>query len=507
MKNNTVILFLILMAFLSSCGNQKADKKEPGSDKKTDGTSIISSTLKSTNNLVTNPGFENLDLSTNLPEGWSTKISREEIAPAFEVDKTVSRSGKFSARISAKGSPGTFGYFITSVKGIQPETAVRGFSMSKASVADTAFLSSRSFRVTCYFKVKDIESLSKSVWIRVIWLDKKGQNVFEELISSNRREGDWYRVEQVITAPKAAADFNLELTLQWTATGTVWWDDICIEETTTPKERWVKLASSNSAPSSPSTSEKNRLFYAEKIIEAGKLGVDILCLGEGITVVSTGKKYAEVAEPVPGPTSRILGEAARKAKLYVVAGIYEREGSLVYNTALLIDRNGNIAGKYRKTHLPQTEVYGGITPGTEYPVFQTDFGTVGIEICYDNFFPEVVRNLAINGAEIILLPIWGDIREQGYVWDIVARSRAIDNSIYLVASMYGRTSNLIFTPTGRIIEDTDHRQGLLTAKILLNTRTFEPWLSVGGYGEFKNLFPLERRGETYDGLMKGLFNK
>jgi predicted amidohydrolase len=181
-----------------------------------------------------------------------------------------------------------------------------------------------------------------------------------------------------------------------------------------------------------------------------------------------------------------------------VAGIYERDGPLVYNTALLIDRQGNVAGKYRKTHLPETEVDGGLTPGSSYPVFRTDFGTVGIQICYDYFFPEVTRQLALGGAEIVLLPIWGDMRGQGYAWDVVARARAIDNAVYLVASIYSNRRSLIVNPDGRILADTGGDEGLVTAEIDLNTRTFERWLSVGSYGEWKSLYPKERRSETYE---------
>jgi predicted amidohydrolase len=148
--------------------------------------------------------------------------------------------------------------------------------------------------------------------------------------------------------------------------------------------------------------------------------------------------------------------------------------------------------------MPQTEIEGGLSPGSEYPVFRTDFGIIGIQICYDNFFPEVSRSLALKGAEIIFLPIWGDTRGDFYEWDIVARARAIDNAVYLVASMYdGPDKSLIIDPDGKILPDDDGFKGLKTASIDLSKRTFERWLSVNGYGEWKNLFPQERRSETY----------
>ncbi len=453
-------------------------------------------------NLVDNPGFEALDSARGLPAGWRTSAPREEVSPAFGADSSVSHSGKSSARISARGNPGTFGYWATTVRGIQAGAKAEDVDMSQLTVGEGDFLSTRSYRVSCFFKVVDIPLPEKSIWIRVNWLDRKGREVFTELVSRFSKEGEWFKADQVLTAPKAARSLEIELALQWCEAGTVWWDDVSVEEAPTPAPRRIRVGTVFEMPPSRSSPEQNRKFYSDKIAEAGKQGVDLLCLGEGVTLVSTGLKYADVAEPVPGPSSRAFGEAAKKAGMYVVAGIYERDGSLLYNTALLIDRQGNVAGKYRKTHLPQTEVNGGLTPGTAYPVFRTDFGTIGIEICYDNAFPEVARSLAMQGAEIILLPIWGDLRAHESAWDVIARSRAIDNGVYFVASIYSNRRSLIINPNGRILADTGGNQGLVTAQIDLDARTFERWLSVASYGEWKNLYQKERRGETYGVLLK-----
>jgi predicted amidohydrolase len=452
-------------------------------------------------NLVKNPGFEIIDPSNGLPLGWKITSPREEIAPEYKADQSVSHSGKYSAMSVSRGSKGTYGFWSTTVTGIQMDSEAKEFDMSVNTLTDTAFLSNKSFRIRCFFKTKGIESPGKNIWISATWLDKKGEKVFTELISSHRKEGDWYHTEKVLTAPWSAVSLDLELIFQWSSTGTVWWDDVTVENAPTPPARKIKLATSDSQPSPPSTPENNLKFYADKIVEAGKLKADIICLGEGITRVSTRQSIESAAESIPGPSTTILGEAARKSNIYVVAGIYEREGSYIYNTAILLDRKGNIAGKYRKTHLPETEAEGGITPGTSYPVFKTDFGTIGIQVCYDNFFPEVARTLTLNGAEVIFLPIWGDTREQYNTFGIVARARAIDNAVYMVSSMYYRPEGcLIINPDGHILKNADGKNGIITAEVNLNSRTFERWLSVSGYGEWKNLFPQERRSETYNEL-------
>ncbi len=453
-------------------------------------------------NLVENPGFELLDREHGVPLNWSKLSPREEIAPDFSVDSSVSHSGKSSARLSARGNPGTFGYWAATVKGIQGGSLSTDDPLPSAyTLGGPEILGNRAYRVRCFFKTTGIDSVFANVCVRFRWKDVKGRELLAGFLSAYEKDGEWYKAEQTLTAPLLARSLGLELVLQWTASGTVWWDDVSVEEASPAPSRKLKVATVSYQPPAHSTPENNRKFFAEKVAAAGKLGADLICLGEGITVVSTGKGYVDVAEPIPGPTSQVLGEMARRYRLYVVAGIYEREGPVVYNSALLIDREGKVAGKYRKIHLPETEVSGGLTPGKTYPVFKTDFGIIGIEICYDNFFPEVARSLALQGAELILLPIWGDGRGQGYEWDIVARARAVDNAVYLVASNYSNKRSFIINPNGRILADTGGESGLVTAEIDLDARTFERWLSVGSYGEWKNLFPRERHIETYQLLV------
>jgi predicted amidohydrolase len=97
-------------------------------------------------------------------------------------------------------------------------------------------------------------------------------------------------------------------------------------------------------------------LFCEQIDKAGKLGLDIVCLGEAITLVGTGCSVKECAEPIPGPSTRQLGDAARKNNIWVVAGLTERDGDIIYNTAVLLDRQGHLEGKYR-TISPESEKF------------------------------------------------------------------------------------------------------------------------------------------------------
>jgi len=467
-----------------------------------EGSPSLSFGKDSPHNLVENPGFEALDDQGRLPLGWRRESPREEIAPDFGMDSGVTHSGRYAARLTAKGMQGTLGYWAMTVPGLHGSAGLASDAPISGNTIESAeFFSNKAYRFRCYFRTQGVDSIHKSISIKARWKDSKGQELFGEYVSSYTQQGEWYKAERVLIAPLLARSVDLELGLQWTPSGTVWWDDVSFEEVPTVPERKIKVATISYIPMMPSTPEKNLEFFAEKIAEAGKAGADVICLGEEITVVATDKNSIDVAETIPGPTSQVLGQVARKYHMYVIAGIIEREGNLIFNTALVIDRQGNVLGKYRKTHLPESEVMAGVTPGNTYPVFKTDFGTIGLETCYDNFFPEVARSLALGGAEIIFLPIWGDTRANGYIWDIVARARAIDNSVFLVASNYSNTRSLIIDPDGRILADTGGTSGTAMAEIDLDARTIVRWLSFHGFGEWKYLYPAERRTDTYGPLL------
>jgi predicted amidohydrolase len=194
--------------------------------------------------------------------------------------------------------------------------------------------------------------------------------------------------------------------------------------------RKVKVASVNHRPRNTKSARDNLEQFAKLIDEAGAAKADIVCLPEAITVIGRGSDYLGNAEPIPGgPSTEFLGEVARRNNLYIVAGLMERDGKAAYNTAVLIGRDGKYLGKYRKVCLPASEYNGGLAPGSEYPIFDTDFGKVGIMICWDVSYPEVSRELAVRGAELILMPIWGGN-------ETLCKARAIENQIPLVISSY-----------------------------------------------------------------------
>ncbi len=151
-----------------------------------------------------------------------------------------------------------------------------------------------------------------------------------------------------------------------------------------------------------------------------------------------------------------------------MAGLYERAGKAIYNTSVLIGRDGELAGKYRKVCLPREEIDGGMTPGAEYPVFDTDFGRVALMICWDVSYPEVARELAAKGAEVILMPIAGGN-------EILVRARAIENQVHLVASGYD-IPTAIYDRAGQALAQAKKDPEVVVCEVDLNVRQIWYWL-------------------------------
>jgi predicted amidohydrolase len=230
----------------------------------------------------------------------------------------------------------------------------------------------------------------------------------------------------------------------------------------------VTLAAIYHRPRGTASPADSRERFARLVEEAAAKGADIVCLPEGITTVGNGLAYAEAAEPVPGPSTAFLGSLAKRLKVWIVAGIFEREGARVYNTAVLVARDGSLAGRYRKMALPDEEIEGGVTPGSETPVFDTDFGRVGLMICWDSSYPEVARALAARGAEVVLMPIWGGV-------ETLVQARAIENQVYLVASGYDFRTG-IFDRKGERIADAKADPEVVLATVDLAEPTLWPWV-------------------------------
>jgi predicted amidohydrolase len=336
------------------------------------------------------------------------------------------------------------------------------------------------YRFHAEYLAQDITHPRRSVLARVYWRDEKGKQVswpeYPRLLDPE--VNGWRTLENTFKVPVSAAVADLELIFRWDEKGKVSWRNISFTPSQRPENRTVKLASINYRHLNSSGPKENRDAYGSLIEEAGKAGVKILCLPEGFTIVGTDKSYLDVAEPVPGPSTEFLGELAKKFQMYIAAGIYESEGETIYNTAVFLGKDGELAGKYRKVSLPREEIEGGLTPGAEFPVFDTVYGKVGILICWDIQFPEGARRLASKGAEIILLPIWGGIEP-------LFPARAIENQIILVTSSFDSTTG-IWDERGEQLAVASENGTLAIAEVDLSEEVYWEWL-----GNLRSRIPRE----------------
>jgi predicted amidohydrolase len=321
------------------------------------------------------------------------------------------------------------------------------------------------------FQCHKVPNDARSVLARVFWFDTRGKQIgLDEypLTSPTATAEGWVPVSGIYQAPPGTAQAQLELHLRWAANGRVVWRRAGLAETRAPAARKVRLATVNHRPANTKSPEENLSQFAGLIAEAARHKADIVCLPEGITQVGTGRKFVDVAEPIPGPSTRFLGQLAKKHHLYIVAGLYERSGAVVYNTSVLMGRDGTLVGKYRKVCLPREEIDGGMTPGAEYPVFDTDFGRIGMMICWDVSYPEVARELAARGAEVILMPIAGGS-------ELLVRARALENQLHLVASGYDVPS-AIYDRAGDPLATTRKDPDVLVQEVDLNARRLWYWI-------------------------------
>jgi predicted amidohydrolase len=415
------------------------------------------------------------------PAGWEAVSPREEIRPRFSYDPKGGPKAEGSFIIRADDREGLHGYW-------QKAFLVTG---------------GKHYRFSSLRKVEHVAVPRRSAVVRILWQDAQGKPVPMDAAAvsgylkgwkgtaepehptdgQTERDG-WTEVSDTYLAPSQATRAVVELHLLWAPGGRIEWSNVSLTETSPPAGRKVRLAAVHYRPSGKSP-EANREEFAPLIAEAAKQRADLVVLGETLTYFGAGKKFHEVAEAIPGPSTEYFGTLAKKHDLYIVAGLNERDRHLVYNVAVLIGPDGQVAGKYRKVCLPRGEIAAGIAPGHEYPVFATRFGKVGLMVCYDGFFPEVARALTNRGAEVIAWPVWGCNPN-------LAAARACENHVYLVSSTYEDISRnwmltAVYDHEGKPIAKAEKWGTVIVTEVDLDQRT--QWNSLG---DFKAELPRHR---------------
>ena len=207
-----------------------------------------------------------------------------------------------------------------------------------------------------------------------------------------------------------------------------------------PRKALVATACVGHMRSRP-TIAANHELATELLDQMGGLGADLACLPEEFTLLGLPQDDEErekIWEPIPGPTSDHFAAKAREHGMYVAAGMCEVRGNTRLNTSVLFDRQGEIVGQYDKIHPTLGELEAGTVPGVyaDVPVFDTDFGKVGMLICFDVDYPEEWARIGAAGAELVVFPSMcdGGLRLRAYAWL---------HSYIVVSSVSGGSSRII----------------------------------------------------------------
>lgn len=236
----------------------------------------------------------------------------------------------------------------------------------------------------------------------------------------------------------------------------------------------------------------------ERYVElASSQGANFVIFPElGTTGYFVGDRLQELAETVPGPTTERLGEMARRNNLYLLGGMIEEgeEGTL-HNSLVMLSPNGELVASYHKCHMFSVEKQF-FTPGDEGVVVDTEFGRVGLTVCYDLVFPEYVRGLVLQGAQLILngtdwiTDEWqSGLGWSGEVTSHMAATRALENGIHLaMANRVGYEEgwrslghSCICAPSGTFLARIEDGEGIATATVQLEADHWDKWREIATY--------------------------
>lgn len=212
------------------------------------------------------------------------------------------------------------------------------------------------------------------------------------------------------------------------------------------------------------------------IRKAAEKGSQVVVLPEMFNCPYENKYFPIFAETFPGKTTEALSQLAKELGVYIIGGsIPEKEGDAIYNTSYIFAKDGSLLGRHRKMHLFDIGVEGGIrfkesevlTAGNDVTVVETEYCKIGIAICYDMRFPELIRLMALEGAQVIVVPAAFNMTTGPAHWEITMRARALDNQVYFVvasparnleASYHAYGHSAIVDPWGTILYEADEKE-------------------------------------------------
>ena len=232
--------------------------------------------------------------------------------------------------------------------------------------------------------------------------------------------------------------------------------------------------------------KQNLLKASQLVSEISIEKPDIVILPEMFSCPYDSRNFPLYAEEEGDYSFNFLSNMAKTNSIYLIAGsIPEKEGEKIYNTSYVFNRQGKKIGRHRKIHLFDIDIKNKqkfkesdtLSSGNEVTVFDTEFGKIGLCICYDFRFPELARLMVNKGAKAIIVPASFNMTTGPAHWHIMFRSRALDNQVYTIGCSPSRDYNssyisyghsLIVSPFGEILCELDEKENLITYSIDLD---------------------------------------
>jgi len=389
-------------------------------------------------NLIENGDFNRSGVGT-MPDGWEIVCPNPALAPMFRL---IDFQGKSILMAIGNGRQECFGYVRHNVN-LEPN---------------------KTYRMSVRLKFEGMDDLNRHTVHGVF-------GNFNDGIFEYTRDGDWVIGENRFKSPEQAGNNEVRLYFRFSPHGKVWWYNVAIQECEPIASRPVKIACSWG------TGDMDH--WSKWLDVAGEKKVDVALMPE----MFDGNSYGD-AEPIDGRSGSMMAEKASQWKMHVSGSFYEKRGDVILNSAPLFDRNGKLVGIYSKNQLYDPEEDEGATPGIGFPVFDTDFGKVGIIICYDSWFPETTRILAYKGAELILFP------NAGYYMGLMT-ARTADNGVWMAVSSLNCPAGIwdsggliagqenpdptIYVPTSISGYEKDEANRMIIATVDLSVRYSPHW--------------------------------
>lgn len=235
------------------------------------------------------------------------------------------------------------------------------------------------------------------------------------------------------------------------------------------------------------TDKAETMRKAEAMIaEASQNGADIVVLPEMFNCPYSNKYFRGFAEAENGESVEVMSSWARDNGVILVGGsIPEKDGDKLHNTCFVFDRRGNVIARHRKAHMFDVEFENGISfkeskhfsPGNEITVFDTEYGKMGVIVCFDIRFPELSRTMAKRGAQIIFCPAQFNMTTGPKHWELSLRARAMDNELFFVGASAARYEGFdyecwghsaVVSPFGEVLASCDEKEQILYCDVDLS---------------------------------------